>query len=576
LTGVQASFWHRHRILGWVLGGLFVALAGLVVAVAFLAHRAEPFLRARIVDALSARFHGRVELDSFHLSLGYGRQGRWGLLIQGGGLRIWPEGQPEPVMPLIQLDEFDFQAPVRFKADKPLHISLVRLSGLSIHVPPKSERTRSATPKLTSDGQTQASAPAQTVTASLLSSIIVENIECTNALLVLETDKPGKLPLGFAIAHLRLAHVTENGPMSFNAELTNPRPLGTIFTSGTFGPWQADDPAASPVAGDYRFVHADLATFKGIAGILTSAGHYTGTLKSILVDGEADVPDFQLPHLGDPMMLHTSFHARVDGTDGDTWLDPVYATLGHSNFTVRGQIVRSKPLASGAGQSQEAPEAERSSLVEGGHDIALNIDVQRARMEDFLRLVNHSATPLLTGDVSAKAVLHIPPGKDPVEKRLVLDGSFKLDQAQFTSAKIQNRVQDLSLRGQGKPKDVKTANPDAITSEMQSDFHVANAVVTLPDLQYTVPGAVIQLKGTYALDGGALDFIGTARMQATISQMVGGWKGLLLKPADKLFEKNGAGTQVPVHVGGTRDNPDFGIDFNRMKTTSPQSPAEQP
>jgi len=34
-------------------------------------------------------------------------------------------------------------------------------------------------------------------------------------------------------------------------------------------------------------------------------------------------------------------------------------------------------------------------------------------------------------------------------------------------------------------------------------------------------------------------------MEATVSKMVGGWKGLLLKPADRFFKKNGAGTEVP-------------------------------
>jgi len=61
-------------------------------------------------------------------------------------------------------------------------------------------------------------------------------------------------------------------------------------------------------------------------------------------------------------------------------------------------------------------------------------------------------------------------------------------------------------------------------------------------------------------------------MQATSSKMVGGWKGFLLKPADRFFKKDGAGTQVPVHVDGNYKNPDFGVDLNRMKTTSPERP----
>ena len=58
------------------------------------------------------------------------------------------------------------------------------------------------------------------------------------------------------------------------------------------------------------------------------------------MDGETDTPDFRLTHFGTPLPLHTQFHARVDGTNGDTWLEPVDATLGHSHFTAQGQIVR--------------------------------------------------------------------------------------------------------------------------------------------------------------------------------------------------------------------------------------------
>jgi hypothetical protein len=84
------------------------------------------------------------------------------------------------------------------------------------------------------------------------------------------------------------------------------------------------------------------------------------------------------------------------------------------------------------------------------------------------------------------------------------------------------------------------------------------------------------LQGTYSLDG-EVKMDGTARMQATVSEMVGGWKGLLLKPADRFFKKDGAGTLVPIRVRGTRESPDFSIDFGRMGNgTHPEAPAVRP
>jgi hypothetical protein len=90
-----------------------------------------------------------------------------------------------------------------------------------------------------------------------------------------------------------------------------------------------------------------------------------------------------------------------------------------------------------------------------------------------------------------------------------------------------------------------------------------------------VPGANIELKGTYGMDGGALDFAGVAKLDATVSKMVGGVFGVLLKPADRFFKKDGAGTEVPIHISGTRQDPKFGVDFGR-KRQKPESPPPPP
>ncbi len=86
--------------------------------------------------------------------------------------------------------------------------------------------------------------------------------------------------------------------------------------------------------GDYSFSNADLSTIKGIGGILSSTGRYSGTLGGIVVDGTTDTPDFRLSISGHPVPLHTEFHAIVDGTDGDTYLQPVKAQLLNSLFCV--------------------------------------------------------------------------------------------------------------------------------------------------------------------------------------------------------------------------------------------------
>jgi hypothetical protein len=547
-TGVaeaRKTFRRRHRLAKWITGVLLVLLVAVAGVVDLGLRRVEPFLRARIVEGLENRFHGRVELDSFHVSL---VDGLW---AEGKGLRIWTpthvEGAAVPMQqdePLIRLEEFRFHAPLRYAPGKPIHVSVVEMKNLSVDLPPKSH--------FGPEGAGGSGAAGKAKGAAALVSFDVDTIEVAGANLVMETSKPGKLPMQFAIAHLKLTHITSNSAMGYDAELTNPRPKGTIHATGSFGPWHGADFGESPLVGDYRFEHADLGNFKGIAGTLFSTGHYEGTLRDLVVDGQTATPDFRLTHFGSALALTTRFHAYVDGTNGDTRLDPVDATLGHSHFTARGQIVR-------------VPGTVVQGVRHGGHDIALAVHVDKARIEDFLRLASRSGEVLMTGGVTMKTTLHIPPGPVPVHERLKLAGNFDLEKARFANAKIQGRIAELSLRGQGRPNELKTTDPSTVLSQMQGSFQLSGGIVTLPALSYTVPGATIQLKGTYGLEGGALNFSGVAKMDASVSKMVGGWKGLLLKPADRILKKDGIGTEIPIHIEGTRQEPKFGVDFDRIR-----------
>jgi hypothetical protein len=235
--------------------------------------------------------------------------------------------------------------------------------------------------------------------------------------------------------------------------------------------------------------------------------------------------------------------------------------LDHSHFQVRGQVVR-------------ATAEENGRLVAKGHHTSLSMDIDRGHAEDFLKLVAHSGIPFFTGEMNMKGKLEIPPGTESLQDRIKLNGVFSLADVRFTSTNVQDRVSELSMRGQGNAKDSRTNDSSAVRSAMTGDFRMADGVITLPTLAYTVPGAEVNLKGTYGVDSGAIAFEGVAKMEATVSQIVGGWKGFLLKPVDRFFKKGDAGTQVPIHIRGTRDNPQFGIDLNRMKNSAPQRSGE--
>ena len=564
-TEMRASFWRRHRGLKWLALSCSIFLVILSVFTVIAARRAEPFLRSLIVEWLEQKFQARVELDSFHVSIAEG------VRAEGKGLRIWPpaqligvaNGTQTPGKPLIDLAEFSFRAPLHYSSGKPIRISQITLRGLDIDIPPRphptqGETTVEAAPPQSSTGS-QVAAGSQSAAGSKPSGLrglgplnfVIGRVVCTEARVTLENRNPAKEPLDFEIQSLKVTHISAGGTMDFEATLTNPRPRGLVKTKGNLGPWQVQDPGMTPLKGNYTFNNADLGTFKGISGTLNSTGSYEGPLRNLTVDGVTDTPNFALTHFGTPMPLQTQFHAQVDGTNGDTYLQPVNATLGHTQFSTQGKIVGLP------GQ----PAANGKPAQGGGHEIELDVNVPNGQIADFLRLLSQSGNPMLTGTLHMKAWLDIPPGSNPVHERMQMKGNFLLNDAEFTSQKVQEHVGELSLRGQGKPQDTKTAAVGTVRSTMKSDFTMENAVINLPNLVYTVPGAEINLSGNYDEDGGGLDFKGNAKMQATVSQMVGGWKGVLLTPMDRFFKKNGAGTQVKIHVDGTRADPHFGVDF---------------
>ncbi len=127
---------------------------------------------------------------------------------------------------------------------------------------------------------------------------------------------------------------------AFRGTLTNGKPIGEIATQGQFGPWNADEPGDSPVAGEYTFKNADLGPFPGIGGIVSSTGQFNGPLHELQAKGVTDTPDFSLDKVGKPVSLHTEFAATVDGRSGDTFLHPVHATLGKSLILAEGKVVR--------------------------------------------------------------------------------------------------------------------------------------------------------------------------------------------------------------------------------------------
>jgi hypothetical protein len=267
-----------HRVWVWVgIGALVVAVVAAAVFEILLS-RAEPILRARLVQSLSARFHSRVELGAFDVSLLRGFE------VSGKDLSVYPYNVQSST-PMFSVRRFAFRTGYSSLVRSPLHIGSVDVEGLRINLPPRSQRMpqRNQLPQLSKDHPSLGKV-----------SVFVDQMECTDTVLTLGTDKPGKVPLQFVIQSLSLRSIGAGKPLDFTAVLTNPKPVGQIESRGYFGPWNTDQPGTTALGGTYSFHDADLGTIKGIGGILSSQGEYQGTLDKIVVDGKTDTPDFQV------------------------------------------------------------------------------------------------------------------------------------------------------------------------------------------------------------------------------------------------------------------------------------------
>jgi len=479
--------------------------------------RASPWVHDRVVEALAARLDSEVTLASFEVSF-LPRPA-----FVGRGLVIRYQGRTD-IPPFIAIREFsgttDLTGVLRRRARE------VRLEGLEISVPPRRgddlPDVKAAGARDRGEGRT-----------------FIDRLVSENARLSILSRDP-KNPKVFDILTLEMRDVGLATPAAFTASLTNPIPVGAVGTTGHFGPWRRDAPSLTPLDGEYAF-QADLGTIKGVAGALDSTGSFAGVLERIEARGSTTTPDFSLPsvHAG-ALPLETTFDAVIDGTSGDVFLTTVDARLGASAFTTSGAIVG----------------------VEGvkGKRVTLDVQGDGARIEDFMRLAVDAERPPLRGAMRFQARLDIGPGDGDIVDKLWLTGDFSLEDARFGSRVVQEKVDELSRRGQGTPED---ESGDDVVSDMKGEFALKDGMITIPLVTFGVTGAQVQMAGVYGLRGGTLDFRGDVRLDAPVSKMVTGVKSWLLKPFDAIFREQGAGTRVAIKIEGTKDDPTFGVEIGR-------------
>jgi len=446
--------------------------------------------------------------------------------VSGSHMVMRIPNRPE-LPPFIAIDHFEVNVGLLSALRK--HVNTVHVDGLRISVPPGDAR-RDLAAKSTG-----------TATTNTMSDVIVEHLVTHDAELTFVPRKPGKKPLTFKIHDLHVNEIGFDRPMTYEAKLTNPVPVGLVQAKGTVGPWRRDDGPATPLTGEYTFTDADLSTINGIGGTLSSTGTFTGQLTAINAIGEAQVPNFNLDLGGKPVPLTAKFNTLIDGTDGTTILNRVDA-----------KILDTAMIVSGAITNLDGP---------GRHEVSLKVEIADGRIENLFALAMDTPKPVMTGDVALTATLLLPPGKPRVRDRIRLAGTFGLGRAHFTDAEVQAKLTEFSRRSQGKDREDQLGR---VMTSLKGRFELANALMRMPSLSFKIPGADVALAGSYHLTSEEMNFIGTLRMEATVSQAVGGFKSIFIKPFDFVFRKDGSGAVVPIRITGTRQEPKFGLQVGKV------------
>ena len=520
LIGSRGSSRRRWTIVA--IAAAAVVASGIAWLVARIPFSSET-LRSRVIATLQDRLDADVELGVVTLQVLPRFEVKGEDLIIRHRLR-------RDAPPLFIVDAFTVNADVFGLWRR--HVAYVKLEGLQIQISPRE------------DGGTEPPANASRGGPHLAEGrqVVVDLLDAPGAKLLIWPRQQEKPPKTWLLHDLRVESVSANTTMPFKALLTNALPPGRIATEGSLGPWHRDDPGHTPLYGQFTFNDADLGVFKGIDGTLSAAGIFGGSLARIDVKGQTDTPDFTVNIGGQPVPLKTTYHAIVDGTNGDTRLEDIKASFLSTSLTAKGGVFDVKGVK--------------------GRLITLDVAIDQGRIEDVMRLAVNTQKPPMTGTLHLTTAFNLPPGDRDVVDKLELNGRFVIEQGSFTDPGVQLRINTLSQRASGK-RQAPVAR--GVTSTFAGRFALKDGVLALPAVSFDVPAAVVELTGRYALRRETLAFAGELTMDAKISQTTTGFKSFLLRAVDPLFRRGGR-TIVPIRITGTRDQPSFGLDVKRVFT----------
>ena len=390
-------------------------------------------------------------------------------------------------------------------------VRLVQVNGLHVIIPPAGSRaSREDFPPGSSN---DFSGP----------STFVELLEMNNAELDIQRAAGGQF--AYPIRRLLIGNLRMGQAVSYDLDMQNAIPSGVIKAHGTFGPVIPSRLGATPVLGDLTFAPVNLADVHGIRGTLSLASHFQGTISAIEAELHGTTADFAVGH-GRPTAVAVQARGSVNALNGDMLIHTLEARTGDTTVHAQGGIVNSPKVTD------------------------LDLAVTHGRAEDILRPFLHGPVPV-TGPVvlHSHATIAAPGDGRTFLDRLQMDGAFRIPEERITSPLAEQKLTAFSARAQRHPPSPPSESLGVLSS-ISSTVAIRNGVAHAQSLTFQVPGAILNLSGTFNLRDQHAHLVGDLRMQTGISHLTTGFKSLLLKPLTPLFHKGNAGTVLPIAITG--------------------------
>ena len=513
----------RFRWLLWVAGAVGVFACALVIGVVI----KSPFAQGKVAQDLEETVRAKVTFGKFRMTY-FPHPG-----CVAENVTFSRAGRPENSPPLVTVQKVEIEAHYADIIARPGYVALVKLNGLHVQVP--------------AGGAGGEAAPSNESSQVRVGEIVADGA-------VLEVARSdGKAPLRFEMHSLTVRSFAHDSEWSYRVSMKNAEPVGEITSQGKFGPLNTDDLVTTPLSGTYKFQNADLSIFSGIAGTLSSAGDFAGKLGEIGVHGTIDIPDFQVLRSKHPVHVTSRFSAAVNAKNGDVLLKQVESSFLHTSIATSGSV------AGKAGQK--------------GKTTSVDVEVNNGRIQDLLVLLASTKHAPMNGATSFKAHVTVLPLGRPFLKELVMRGDFGVVDAAFRKPSRQAQVEELSERASGAKKDKDSGkdkseakadpaaeDPENVVMNLQGHLELREGLAKFSELTFNVPGAAARMDGTYNLENEQIDFHGTLKTDAELSQDTTGIKSALLKPLNPLFKRKKAGAVIPVKMTGTYHDPSFGFD----------------